>query len=841
MKTLLLIDANSLIHRAFHALPPLTTPDGKPIQAIYGLSSIFLRLWREEKPDYAAALFDRPEPTFRKEKYKEYKAQRPKAPDELISQIIEAHNFFNEFGIKTYEKPGYEADDLIATLAEKFRGWGDVRVVILTGDLDTLQLVEDEKVLVRTFKKGISDTFIYNEKAVHDRYGLRPDQLVDYKALVGDASDNIKGVPGVGPKTASDLLKKFGTLDEVYKNLASDPNIQKKLAGSEEQAEFSKSLVILERRVPIEASDLRELEVRENQENLTSYFKKMGFESLIKRMNGVTAAPVAKEPPKPSEKESSQASIFSAVQKQPSAKTKIQKDAMFLAGSVNGIPETELASPKLKVGFDLKALLKGLWEKKSDLAPPYFDLGVAFWLLDPDFKKYDPQSSFKKFLGREWTGGAEDAESAFAFAEAKLKEHKLEEVFHEIEMPALGILAGMEREGIFLEPARLKELETKIEARLADLTREIYREAGREFNVNSPKQLGEVLFKKLSHRNGEKVGKTPGGQPSTSAENLEALQEKIPLAKLALEYREAFKIQSTYVKPFQELVSPDGRIHTEFIQTGTATGRLSSQNPNLQNVPRESVWADEFRSAFVAPDGFSFVAFDYSQIELRILAALSEDPNMIAAFKRGLDIHQATAARIFDVPLENVRPEMRRLAKTLNFGLIYGMGVSAFAKTSGVGREQALKFVNAYFEEFSKIKLWQEKVRRDARTLGYVQTPTGRRRYLLGIASGVPRVVAEAERAAMNQPIQGLAADIIKLAMIETESALEAKHWRGKEVKMILSIHDELLFEVRDSMIKEAIPVIREAMERVYELAVPLKTEVSVGKDWGRLAKFNNG
>ena len=836
MKTLLLIDANSIIHRSFHALPTLTTPAGQPIQAVYGLSSILLKLWREEKPDYAAALFDRPEPTFRKEKYEEYKAQRPEAPNELISQIIEAHNLFEKFGIKTFEKAGLEADDLIATLAEKFKSEPDLKIIILTGDLDTLQLVKDGKILVRTFRKGVSDTMIYDENAVRERYGLEPDQLVDYKALVGDPSDNIKGVPGIGPKTATELIKRFGSLDNIYKNLDKDPKLKKRLGPFRKEAELSRHLVTLERNAPVDVSMLDELKIEKEQPALRDYFKRLGFETLIKRLDGNNSK---KADPKASQKKI-QAQIFALQEKpEPKVKPELEEEPLFIEESSGAKGySNDYLSLKLKVGFGLKPLLKELWAKNKDLAPPYFDLGVAFWILDPDFKNYAPEAVFKKFLRQEWSGGEEDLKKAFEFSSQKLKEYELQGVFKDIEMPLVPILAEMEKTGIGISSERLKLLESKINKKLSDLAREIYALAGGEFNINSPQKVSAIIFDKLKLGAG-RSSKTKTGLRSTKAANLEELRNEHKIVGRILDYRESFKVLTTYVEPLQKLIGHDGRLHTEFVQTGTATGRLSSKSPNLQNIPHESIWAEELRSAFAARDGFSLAAFDYSQLELRILAALSGDPKMLQAFHKGLDIHQVTASKILGIPLSDVKDKERRLAKTLNFGLIYGMGASAFAKTGGISQGEAQEFIDAYFKEFSLIKKWQEKIKSDARTFGYVQTLTGRRRYFFEIVSDVPRIVAEAERAAINHPVQGFGADIIKMSMIKTRDALREAGFFGKEVKMVLSIHDELLFEVRDDMIEKTSRKIKEIMEEIYKLPIPLRVEVATGKDWGRLKEIS--
>lgn len=843
MKTLLLIDANSLIHRCFHALPPLTAPDGRPTQSLYGISNILLRIFKDEKPEYASALFDRPERTFRKEKYEAYKAQRPKAPDDLVSQIIEARNLFSKFGIKTFEKAGFEADDLIATLATKFMNEKDLRVVILTGDLDTLQLVTDKKLVVRTFRKGISDTFIYDEGAVFDRYGLKPEQLTDYKALVGDQSDNVKGVAGVGPKTAMELLQKYGTLENVYKHLKDNPKAAKKLEGTEKEAEFSKSLVVLKKDVPVDLKGVDELRVNFDQEAVKEYFKNLGFESLVHRLVGGAKEPVKISKTKKDGKEPTipragvQSSIFGNL---PTAQMEFKGEEVLVYESEGGgFDSKNYQSSRIKVGFGLKNLIKKLWQKKEDLLPPYYDLGVAFWLLDPEFKNYDSVSVFKKFLKKDFRGTGEDFRLALDFAKRKIKEYEMEDVFYKIEMPLLRVLAEMENYGVMVDISKLKTLEGKIEKKLELSSKEIYKAAGEEFNINSPQQLSKILFDKLG-LNQKLTKKTAGGAVSTREESLSALKGEHKIIDLILEYREDFKILSTYAKPLQGLLGSDGRIHTEFIQTGTATGRLSSQSPNLQNIPQESVWAKDLRTAFEAPKGFSFLAFDYSQLELRIFAAVAGDPKMTEAFMKGQDIHSLTASKILGIPLDRVTRDDRRLAKTLNFGLVYGMGVSAFSKSSGLRRTRAQDFINTYFREFSKIREWQEETKQEARKLGYVKTLTGRRRYLSGINSLAPYVVAEAERSAINQPLQGLGADIIKMAMIEVGREIKENRWGNGKLEMILSIHDELLFEVRDDMIQEASEAVKEIMEGVFKLSVPLKVDISSGKNWGNLVKLKN-
>ncbi len=487
---------------------------------------------------------------------------------------------------------------------------------------------------------------------------------------------------------------------------------------------------------------------------------------------------------------------------------------------------------KMLADFNLKEKFKELKKTGKKFPSEYFDLGVAFWLLNPDEENYTPEYLSQRYLHKEFNKKSGLAELK-VFAEKKLKEYKLEKLFYEVEMPLVEVLAEMELRGIKLNVKGLKNLNKKLDVELQKLVKAIYKEAGETFNINSPKQLGQILFQKLKI-NAAGVKKTRGGAISTDIRTLITIQGRHPIVKNLLEYREFFKLQSTYVQPLQDLIGKDGRIHTTYIQTGTSTGRLSSQNPNLQNIPIGSDLATELRKAFVAEDGYELAAFDYSQIELRVLASLSGDPKMIEAFNNDLDIHKLTAANVFNVTLEKVTPEMRRLAKTLNFGVVYGMGAFAFAKTSGLSVAEARKFIEEYFSDFKKIKEWQEKVKADARTFGYVTNLNGRRRWLLQAASMFRGEAAEAERAAINMPVQGLAADIIKIAMIKVADEIKKKRWE-ENVRMLLTIHDELLFEIRKDIIKEATKLIARIMENAYELEVPIKIIAKIGKSWGEL------
>ncbi|MBI5220455.1 MAG: hypothetical protein HY978_01300 [Candidatus Liptonbacteria bacterium] len=822
MKTLLLLDANSLIHRMFHALPPLSAPDGRPTGALYGVARILLKLWREGKPDFAAAAFDRPEPTFRKLQFPAYKAQRPPTPGELVTQIIAARDLFAILGITSVECPGVEADDIIATLAEKFRREEDLKIIVLTGDLDSLQLVDDGHIAIRTFKKGISDTIVYNSAAVRERYGLAPNQLVDYKALVGDASDNVPGVPGVGPKTASGWLAEYHTLDALLQQSSQDAKLRAKLEPFRKQILLSRELVTLKRDAELPIQNLEQLRVRDHAPGEpAATFRQLGFDSLVPKPTTPTPPP------------RTLGGLFAPPTSSP-VDAGDESRACWVISSQTAAWPGQNDPRRIKIGFDLKTALKRAWAQGQDLVPPYADLGVAFWLLEPDLKDYAPATVAARILGRDGRlnpvrnedsnrVNERDLAELYAALRTKLQHNQLLAVFEQVEMPVLRILAEMEQRGIRLDAARLVTIQHELGRAIQELEQKIYRSIGHEFNLNSPAQLATVLFEELKLLPPSAVR----ASRSTDAERLAELSDRHPAISSILAYREHFKIRSTYILPLLELARSIGRAHTEFIQTGTATGRLSSQNPNLQNIPRDSPWAPALRSVFQSDPGHTLVTLDYSQLELRILAVLSGDPQLLQVFRQGGDVHRATAAEILGKPLSAVTDADRRIAKTLNFGLIYGMGESAFARTGGIDRAAARQFIAAYFQHFRGVRDWQEATQQTARTLGYTQTLTGRRRYFPEFISNSPRLVAAAGRAAINHPVQGSGADLIKLAMIRARAELVRRNsWDGT-VQLLLSIHDELLFQIRDDKIEETIPVLREAMERAApELGVPISVKV---------------
>lgn len=814
--SILLIDAHALIHRAFHALPPLTGPRGEPTGALYGLARILLKVVGRGQFTHIFAAFDRPEPTFRKDSFAEYKAHRPKTADELITQLIEARELFRAFGIPVVEVPKVEADDIIGTLATRFAAAGH-HVTILTGDLDALQLVRNPLIEVETFKKGVSETFIYDESAVKKRYGFGPENVPDLKGIMGDASDNIKGVPGVGEGSALKLVRAYGSVENIYKALKRDgeevvakkADIQtrfaKIMAAHEKEALFSKKLATIDTAVPLTVTIEEGHFTAILEASLASYFSSKGFESLNKN-----AAPSTL--PRPEEdggKESTEEKFPSDVVFVRDAK-QAKENIAILAGSGE------------KIAYGWKEILKALDKDAARVEGPLFDLSVAGWVIRPEETDFSREALLARFLPKR----AEADATLYRLLGEKIASYGLSFIFKEIEMPLVPILAQMERTGILADRERLDKLAHTMRKELAELETHIYREAKGSFNLNSPRQVAEVLFERLGVV-AEKKRKTRTGQRRTGKDILSELKDAHPVIRLLLEYRETFKVFSSFVEPLLTAIADDGRVHTTFLQTGTATGRLSSERPNLQNIPQESKWAHSLRSAFVAKKGSLLVSFDYSQLELRLLAHASGDEALTRAFQEGKDIHQLTAAKVFSVAPTDITPLMRRTAKTLNFGIVYGMGARAFASSSGLSLPEAKHFIDEYFRQFPGVRKWQERVKDETRTKGYVANENGRRRWFTSPADGTGRsyVSGEWERAAINMPLQSLGADIIKMAMIKTSSL----------AAVALSIHDELLFEMPRGMLNTLAPKIKRNMESVLSLSVPLRVDVSTGTDWGAM------
>ena len=871
MKRLVILDSHAIIHRAYHALPLLTGPGGEPLHAVYGFTSILLRILKEMKPDYIAAAFDLPGPTFRHVAYERYKAQRPETPNDLASQFGRVREALEAFRIPVFMKEGYEADDIVGTIVHRMKKEKNIETIIVTGDMDALQLVSSA-VKVYAMRKGISDTVMYDTAAVEERYGFGPERVVDYKGLKGDPSDNIAGVKGIGEKTASDLIKEFGSIDAIYKALKKkdtkiSASVAQRLREGEEDARLSRELATIRADVPIDFS-LDDLAWRGSMGNgeIRELLGKFGFASLIKRLDN--AEPKPKTQASTVRGKNSAPTLGFATSGIPRIESASAWDA-FVAGEKDGrvglvregaglyaIGEKDgkaheiilplLRAPAVRkffqthgrfVAYDTKSLIGLFREHGADLPDISFDILLAAYLTHAPTRDF----AYRGIVGRErgeivanTAAGLKYFFSTAHSLEEKLRQGNLRRVFDEIEMPLAPILARMEERGILLDRSFLRALGEETGKELARLTKDIYRAAGEEFNINSPSQLSRILFEKLgiSAHGLRKTDK--GGVTSTRESELVKLRDVHPIVEHLLRYRELSKLKSTYIDVLPELVHPaDGRVHTTFNQTGAATGRLSSLNPNLHNIPIMSDTGREIRKAFVAKKGFSLVSFDYSQIELRVAAHMAQDEKMIDAFRRGMDIHTITAAEIYHVAPADVTPALRRAAKTLNFGVLYGMGPNALAEGAGMDKETAKKFIREYFREFAGVRNFIEHTKSFAREHGYVETLYGRRRYIPEIISSNPRARAEAERMAVNMPIQGSATgDIIKMALIAVDAWIR-KEGVEDDAAMLLQVHDELVFEIKRERVTEAAAHIKQLMERVVTLAVPLVVEAKAGPNWG--------
>jgi len=786
-KRIVLLDTHAIIHRAYHALlaAELTGPTGAPTGALYGLVTMLLKIITDLKPDYIAACYDLPKPTIRHEAYADYKGTRVKTDDALALQLGESHKVFEAFSIPMYSREGFEADDLLGTIAHELKGEKNVEVIIASGDMDTLQLVDDERVRVYTLKKGINDTILYDEKAVVERFGFLPILIPDWKGLRGDPSDNIKGIPGIGEKTATELITGFGSLEKIYTTLKKgDGAFLKKgikarmiglLKDHEEDARFSKSLATIRLDAPI-AFTLPERSWIENVDfkNVLLMCDVFGFRTLRERARNVLATSVS-----------------------PDAEEKEHHE-----------PAPEEVDPTMLA--EAKAML---WLISSEFTNPSLDDILAF-----------------------------TKERTFDAARAELEKQlsamgKVREVYEEIEKPLIPVVRKMEERGVLIDPRMLKELATKYSGELKLIEKRIYDAAGREFNVSSPKQLGEVLFDELKIIP-ERQKKTAGGQRSTRESELEKIREMHPIVSDILEYRELKKLLSTYIENLPPLLDAGNRLHAEFLQTGTTTGRMASQNPNLQNIPLHSERGRMIRHAFVAPEGFTLLALDYSQIELRLAAILSEDEKLCTIFKNGRDVHQEVAAQVFHVAPDTVDVEMRRRAKVVNFGILYGMGVNALRTQLGSTTAEAHQYLEEYFSTFKTLSEYLERTRGFARKHGYTETLFGRRRQFPEMKSSLPYVRAQAERMAINAPIQGTQADIIKLAMVQIDEMLTKKQAQ-KDAYLLLQVHDELVYEIRDAHVLVLGAKIKEIMESVLTPAqthnVPIIATMKSGSNWGSM------
>ena len=781
---LVLLDTHAIIHRAYHAIPDLTTSKGEPSGALYGLVSMLLRIVGDLKPDYIIATRDLPGPTHRHEKFAEYKGTRAKTEDALIAQLERAPIVFEAFGIPMYAAPGYEADDCIGTIVQKLKDHTDIDTIIASGDMDTFQLISPT-VGVYTMRKGITDIKFYDAAEVRERYGFGPEHVVDYKALRGDPSDNIPGIKGIGEKTATDLIQAFGSLEGLYSALEKNPDtlikkgikprIVQMLADGKEAALFSKDLATISSDAPIIFT------LPEKQWSLIDHVS--GIEQLCDDL----------------EFKSLKTRVHTAVHAQePTAEAEPLPDVDRTA-----LAETSVA----------------LWVLNSDIANPSL----------ADIFEYTQTNDF-------------DTAREKIFAELK-EIPSLQNVYDTIEHPLIPIIQLMHDTGVAIDVKYLKSLAREYAAGLAEIEKRIYAHAGHDFNINSPKQLGVVIYDELKIGEGIKQKKTAGGARTTREDELVKLADAHPIIADILAHRELQKLLSTYVEKIPGMVAKDGRLHAWFLQAGAATGRMASQDPNLQNIPIKTENGRRIRSGFVAAPGFTLAAIDYSQIELRIAAGLSGDEKLIKVFKDGGDIHTEVASFVFGVAHDKVDREMRRRAKVINFGILYGMGVNALRVNLGasVTRAQAAEYLENYFKTFAGLASWIEKIKAVAAKNGYVETLYGRRRYLSGFKSTLPGVVAQAERMAVNAPMQGTQADIIKLAMISADVMIEREGLRER-VRLLMQVHDELVYEISERDVDVLVPRLRQVMESIVKGnalgGVPILAEASVGKNWGEMKKI---
>ena len=793
-KTIVLLDAHAILHRAYHALPGFSSRKGEPTGALYGLSTMLMKIIRDLAPDYVIACYDRPEPTFRHAAYEAYKVGRPKTEDELVHQIKRSQDVFTAFGIPIYEKPGFEADDILGTIVEKLKKNNDVKIIIASGDMDTLQLVDNKRVVVYTLKKGINDTITYDEDEVMKRFGFEPKLLPDWKGLRGDPSDNIIGIKGIGEKTATTLITNFHTIENIYKTLKKDSaaltkvgikdRIIKLLEEGEEEALFSKTLATIRRDAPIEFSiPKEEWRVSFEPKKLENLFTELDFRSLRDRVKDILN-------PAESKKESTQET-----------------------------GETITKTGSTQLSLDQEPISEEDFKKAQ----------IALWLINSDITNPKREDILQ------WSGKDTVQESLTELLK-ELKTRGLEKLYQDIELPLIPIIKRAEERGVLVDIAYLKELSKDYHKKLSVLEEKIWESAGEKFNINSPKQLGVVLFDnmKLSVKG---LKKTAGGARSTRESELGKLKGVHTIIDHILAYRELQKLLSTYIDNIPEMAGKDGRLHANLNQTGTTTGRMSSTNPNLQNIPTSEGFGKAIRNAFIAAKGHKLIAGDYSQIEMRVLAELSGDKHLRKFFQEGKDVHAGVAAFVFGVKESEVTKDMRRKAKVINFGIIYGMGVNALRGNLGGTREEAQEFYNNYFKKFPSIAAYFENTKNAARKKGYTETFFGRRRYFESIKSSLPFIRASAERMAQNAPIQGTAADLIRIAMKRVDDTLE-KDGLLKKAHIILQVHDELIYEVEESAIPEVAKIIKRGMESVAKLSVPLEVNISTGDSWGSLVNF---
>ncbi len=925
----IIIDGNAIIHRSFHALPTtLATKDGLITNAAYGFASFLIKALSEFKPEYAILTLDKKAPTFRHKSYEKYKATRVKAPQELYDQIPLVKKIASAFSLPIFELDGYEADDLIGTIAGKIRKEDPKKeVIIMTGDLDTLQLVNN-KTKVYTMSRGLSDPILYDIDKIKERFELDPKQLIDLKALKGDASDNIPGVAGIGEKTATELLKNFSTLDNIYKNINS-PKIKNRtrelLTKDKGMAYLSQELgtIMLEAPITFELADAklknldkqiindvfselefksllpRVLSLENNKNNTEKNIDKFtrnkkafnyqlindekSFQAFLKKIKGQKIISLDTETTSIDALSAKLLGISFSWKKDEAYFISIKDDQSdrHKTASLFDKNEEKNISPWLKelkkiiedetiekIGHNIKYDLQVLKNYNIEIKGSLFDTMIASYLLNPENRQHNLDSlSFSELnwekissddlfpdkkqtkdfsqvdLNKLYLYACEDADCVFklkAVLEKKLDQNNLKKLFYDLETPLIKILANLERNGIALDVNFLKNLGQDIHIEIEKIRKKVFKLAGEDFNLNSTKQLKEILYEKMEISS-QGIKKTKTGF-STASEELEKIKHLNPIIELIQEYRELNKLTSTYIDALPELISKETkRIHTSFNQTITATGRLSSSDPNLQNIPTKTDLGHKIRQAFIAPKGKLLLSLDYSQIELRVMTHLSKDKKLIEAFNKNVDIHQATAANINKIKLEEVNEDLRQQAKAINFGILYGQGPHGLSQGANIPYQQAQDFIKKYFETYTGVRKFIEKTIASSEEKGYTETIMGRKRALLEINSTEIMKKKAAERMAINSPIQGSAADIIKIAMIKIFKEIDEMNLEDSDIKMLLQVHDELIFEIKEDKIDYYYKKIKEIMENVMKLEIPLIAEAYYGKNWGQMEKIKNG
>lgn len=862
MKKLLILDSNSILNRAFYGVRYLSAKDGTPTNAIYGFLNILLKLIKEQEPDYICAAFDVKAPTFRHKQYEGYKAQRKPMPEGLAAQMPLAKDVLRAMGVTILEKEGYEADDIIGTVARLCEE-SEISCFIATGDKDDLQLASDKtKVILTVTKSGYNETIIYDDKAVKEKYHVTPTEFIDVKALMGDPSDNIPGVKGVGEKTAMSLIEKHHSIEYIYENIDGiglKGAMLQKMKDGREMAFMSKELATINRNTPIEFNaEECVFDGFENNGELYEILKRLELNSIIKKLD-LSGGDNVKE----------NEDIFKDFSYQVGDKNMINGDKVTVVLDFDGdnissaavgvgnnavvlneqddIKELLEDDSIAKVMFDVKEAIVKL-NGRIDIKNISDDTAIAAYLVDPAKNEYTIEKLASEYFGTviekpevKQLSLLDDVESdrseylakcAVALGVLndrigdKIKENGQEKLYQEVELPLVTVLAHLEINGFLVDDNQLKEFADKLGEKIDALTNEIYMLAGEEFNINSPKQLGVILFEKLELK---PVKKTKTGY-ATNADVLEKLRDKHPIVNFIMEYRQLAKLKSTYCDGLTAVVNPNThRIHSVFTQTVTVTGRLSSTEPNLQNIPTRTELGREIRKMFVAKDGYVLVDADYSQIELRVLAHIANDETMINAFRNNEDIHAVTASQVLGIPLEDVTKEQRSSAKAVNFGIVYGIGEFSLAQDLHISVKEAKAYIESYLEKYNGVRNYMESIKEQAKKDGYVKTMLNRIRYIPELKSPNYNIRQFGERVALNTPIQGTAADIIKLAMVRVDNRLINE---GLKSKLILQVHDELIVEAHKDEVDKVKQILSEEMQGAMELNVPLKVDMSTGHSW---------